>query len=165
MLDTSCHTSGCAISIRVVALQAGYYVAQPPPSVRWRTGATIPEWRGSETRVRHRCLRATPASRGYMPLLVQRNAGAVRFDSCERQNAWRWFSVIRRPAQKLVSRLPPAGYKRRREQPSAPAGGFVMPRPGRARPGRDCEHRPAGGRWPSTSDQEHLSLRCRAGSF
>ena len=54
MLDTSCHTSGCAISMRVVALQAGYYVAQPPPSVRWRMGATIPEWRGSETRVRHR---------------------------------------------------------------------------------------------------------------
>ena len=55
MLDTSCHTSGCAISIRVVALQAGYYVAQPPPSVRWRMGATIPEWRGSETRVRLIC--------------------------------------------------------------------------------------------------------------
>ena len=52
MLDTSCHTSGCAISIRVVALQAGYYVAQPPPYARWRMDATIAEWRGSETRVR-----------------------------------------------------------------------------------------------------------------
>lgn len=29
----------------------------------------------------------------------------------------------------------------------------------------DCEHRPAGGRWPNIFEQEHLSLRCRAGLF
>ena len=73
MLDTSCHTSGCAISIRVVALQAGYYVAQPPPYVRWRMGTTIPEWRGSETRVRHR----SPVGDPGKPLNNAQQAGDI----------------------------------------------------------------------------------------
>lgn len=47
-----------------------------------------------------------------MPLLVQRNAGAVRFDSCGRQKRLGVLPVIIHQAWNLESRLPPAGYKR-----------------------------------------------------
>ena len=76
----------------VRALPGILYVAQLPALASWPDERHAQRERGSKTRVRHRCPVGDPGKplydaqqAGYMPLLVQRNAGVVRFDSCERK--------------------------------------------------------------------------------